>query len=353
MSWRGADFRPSHLNRFRIRCMAAKATVCISVVCSLSKQAEFAEWITRRVSDDRLLSRRVDFHVPLDDASLGQALAGAEVYATFRFSEQALALAPRLKWLHLGLAGVDSAMFPAMKRSKIIVTSSRGLHDETVPQAAWAFVLSFATGLHEGYRQKQEHRWDRKAIVLARPRLSRQRMLVVGTGRIGSGIARIAKQAGMEVWGIRRSKSAGTQPHFDRVMTQRGMSAALGEADYVVLAMPGGEATEKLIGAAELKQMKPAAYLINIARGSVVDEEALVDALRENRIAGAGLDVFAHEPLPDNHPFYSLPNVALTPHTSGDTADYPYRAAELFLSNLRRYQSGRPLLNVVDKRKGY
>jgi phosphoglycerate dehydrogenase-like enzyme len=333
--------------------MTAKAITRIPVVCNLGKRPEFLEWIAERVSADRLLSRRVEFRLPLGDAARDAALADAEVCAAYRFSERLLACAPNLKWLHLGLAGVDAAMFPAMTRSKIKLTSSRGLHDETVPQAAWAFVLSFATGLHEGYRQKHEQRWDRKAIVLKRTPLSQQRLLIIGTGRIGSGIARLARQSGMEVWGVRRSQSQGTLPHFDRVMTLRGLRTALRQADYVVLATPGGPGTANLIGAAELKQMKPTACLINIARGSVIDETALVAALRSGQIAGAGLDVFAEEPLPENHPLYSLPNVAFTPHTSGDTADYSYRAAELFLSNLRRYLSGRPLVNVIDKRKGY
>jgi phosphoglycerate dehydrogenase-like enzyme len=240
-----------------------------------------------------------------------------------------------------------------MRRSKVIVTSSRGLHDETVPQATWAFVLSFATGLHEGYRQKHAGTWDRKAIVLNRPLLSKQTMLVVGTGRIGRRIARLAKQARMEVWGVRRSRSAAKIPGFDRILTQRSLHTGLAWADYVVLIVPGGAGTGQMIGAAELKRMKPNAYLINMARGSVVDEAALIDALQQGEIAGAGLDVFAQEPLPNDHPFYKLPNVAMTPHTSGDTFDYSHRAAELFLKNLRRFMQGKPLINQIDKRRGY
>ena len=306
-----------------------------------------------RVKEDRLLSRRVELRLPLDEPSVDRVLADAVVFASYRFTEREFALAPRLQWLHLGLAGVDSAMFPAMRKSKIRVTSSRGLHDETVPLAAWAFVLSFATGLHEGYCQKHERCWDRKAIVLNRTPLSRQKILIIGAGRIGSGIARLAKQAGMEVWGVRRSKSKRPSALFDHLLNPPKLKAALAQADYVVLSTPGGQETEKLIGAAELKEMKPTAYLINVARGSVVDEPALVDALRNGQIAGAGLDVFEQEPLPESHPLYALPNVAMTPHTSGDTPDYAYRAAELFLVNLRRFLTGRPLVNQVDKRKGY
>jgi len=333
--------------------MTGKTNTRISVVCALGKQPEFIAWITKRVRADRMLSRRVDFMCPRDDDERNRLIAKADVYAAFMFSEQLFKKAPNLKWLHLGLAGVDSAIFPAIQRSPVQVTSSRGLHDETVPMAAWAFVLSFATGLHEGYRQKSERKWDRKVIVLNRVMLSRQHMLIVGTGRIGTGIAKLAKQSEMEVWGVRRSLSKTKPAYFDRVLTQRGLHKALQWADYVVLATPGGAGTAHLIGANELKQMKSTAYLVNIARGSVIDEPALVKALKTGKIAGAGLDVFSEEPLPANHPLYALPNVAFTPHTSGDTIDYPYRAADLFLTNLRRYVAKRPLINLIDKRKGY
>jgi phosphoglycerate dehydrogenase-like enzyme len=333
--------------------MTAKRTTRIAVACALGRRPEFVDWLTGKVEDDRYLSKRVDFRVPRDETELEKNLSDAEVYATYQFSERKFDWAPRLKWLHLGLAGVDSALFPRMRSSKVIVTSSRGLHDETVPQATWAFVLGFATGLHEGYCQKHTGLWDRKAIVLNRPLLSTRKMLVVGTGRIGQRIARLAKQAGMEVWGVRRSRSTARIPGFDRVLTQRSLHTGLAWADYVVLIVPGGASTERMIGAAELKRMKPSAYLINMARGSVVDEPALISSLRRGEIAGAGLDVFAEEPLPDDHPFYTLRNVAMTPHTSGDTADYSYRAAELFLKNLRRYLQGKPLFNQIDKRRGY
>ena len=142
-------------------------------------------------------------------------------------------------------------------------------------------------------------------------------------------------------------------PHFDRVLTLRGLQTALKQADYVVLAVPSVRETRNLIGAEELRWMKPTAYLINVARGSVVNEKALIGALKHNRIAGAGLDVFEQEPLPRAHPFYRMDNVALTPHVAGDSLDYAYRATELFLRNLRRYLLGKTLFNIVDKRRGY
>ncbi|MEW5874415.1 MAG: NAD(P)-dependent oxidoreductase, partial [Candidatus Zixiibacteriota bacterium] len=142
-------------------------------------------------------------------------------------------------------------------------------------------------------------------------------------------------------------------PHFDRVVTRGSLHRLLPTADYVILILPGGESTRRMFGKAELDLMKPSAYLINMARGSVIDEKALISALRKKRIAGAGLDVFAQEPLPPDHPFYTLPNVAMTPHTSGDTLNYAHRATAMFLENLRLYLAGRPLFNVVDKKRGY
>ncbi len=329
------------------------ASPAVRVVCSLGRDPDFVTWLMERVASDRSFRRRVEFCIPLSATEKDELLPHADVYVTYRFSEEEFRRTGCLRWLHMGVAGVDSAIFPALQKSRMILTSSVGIHDETVPMAAWAFVLAFATGLHEGYRQKFEGHWDRAAITAKRIPLSRQRILIVGTGRIGSGIARLAKQAGMDVWGMRRTSSRVSPPHFDHVITRRGFLNALGESDYVVLAVPGGPATQCLIGKDELIGMKPTAFLINVARGSVVDEPALIAALKSGTIAGAGLDVFAQEPLPAGHPFYTMPNVAFTPHTSGDTPDYPYRAAELFLKNLRRFLLGRPLLNVVDKRLGY
>lgn len=302
---------------------------------------------------DRVLNRRIDLLLAEDRDAARALLPQSQVHATAQFSPEDFARTERLEWLQLGMAGADSAMFPALIRSRVIVTTSVGVHDETVPQAAWAFVLAFATGLHEGYRQKHAGEWDRRAIVLPRRPLAEQRILIVGAGRIGGGIARLARQSGMSVWGVRRHLSRALPPHFEKMVSPRGLRGALAQADFVVLTVPGGKATEKMIGAAELARMKPSACLINMARGSVIDEPALINALREGRIAAAGLDVFATEPLPPAHPFYQLPNVAMTPHTSGDTADYAYRAGELFLKNLRRYINGRPLVNVVDKKLGY
>ncbi|GAB4322424.1 MAG: D-2-hydroxyacid dehydrogenase [Candidatus Zixiibacteriota bacterium] len=314
---------------------------------------EFVDWLHDRVETDRFLGKRIRLVIPLGTSERNAALSNAEVYATFRFSSDEFRCCRMLKWLHLGLAGVDSALFPAFVRSRVLLTSSVGLHDDTVPDAAMGFILSFATGLHDGYAQKNARKWDRREIVLKRRPLRGQRLVVVGTGCIGQRIARLGKSHGMVVTGVRRSRPAQRLAGFDEVVSVRGLNRALETADHVVLAVPGGASTKHLIGAEQLRRMKPTAFLINIARGSVVNERALISALRSGQIAGAGLDVFEQEPLPADHPFYRLPNVAMTPHTSGDTADYSYRAAELFLKNLRRYLRGQDLLNVVDKRRGY
>ncbi|MBD3299234.1 MAG: D-2-hydroxyacid dehydrogenase [candidate division Zixibacteria bacterium] len=333
--------------------MPTKQSTRIPVVCALGRFPEFVDWLRQRIDADRYFSRRVEATIVTDKQERDAALPTAEVYTTFRFSPDQFRLCKNLKWLHLGMAGADSALFPAFKRSRVMLTSSVGLHDDTVPNAAMGFLLSFATGLHQGYAQKNAGEWNRKEIVLNRRQLAGQRLVVIGTGRIGQRIGRLARSHGMEVWGVRRSRSLQRLPGFDKIVPTRSLRKALETADFVVLAVPGIPATRDLIGAKELRAMKSTAYLINIARGSVVNEKALITAVTRGHIAGAGLDVFAQEPLPTNHPFYRLPNVAMTPHTSGDTVDYSFRAVEMFLKNLRRYCQGKELFNVVDKKRGY
>jgi len=186
--------------------------------------------------------------------------------------------------------------------------------------------------------------------------LAGQTLGVVGMGNIGRRIARLGRAFGMRVIGVRRSfASAGAaqDPDLDRSYAPGELHELLGQADYLVLAVPLTAKTERLMGEAELRAMKANAYLINIARGRVIDEPALIKALREGWIAGAGLDVAETEPLPSNNPLYSMPNVILTPHVAGLSVHYERRLAELFAENLRRYRAKEPLNNLFDPTRGY
>jgi phosphoglycerate dehydrogenase-like enzyme len=179
------------------------------------------------------------------------------------------------------------------------------------------------------------------------------RLGIVGLGAIGSAIARLGTAFGMDVAAVRRRPEAPAPEGLERVFGPDGLDELLRFSDYLVLCAPLTAETAGLIGARELRLMKPDAYLINVARGKLVREADLVDALRERVIAGAGLDVFEHEPLAPSSPLWDLPHVIITPHTSGFTEHYWEKASEMFADNLRRYDRGEPLFNVVDKALGY
>ena len=211
-------------------------------------------------------------------------------------------------------------------------------------------MLMFAKDAPACLQMKQAREWRRY-----KPKLLRgQTVGILGLGNIGREIARLCGAFGMKVIGLRRS--AGPErpfPEVDRVYPREQLHQLLAESDFVVLALPLTKETRGLIGEPELRSMKPSAFLINVARGAVVDEGALIRALEEKRIAGAGLDVFIQEPLPPDSRFYELPNVIFSPHISGEMPDYESRATEIFCENLRRYIAGEPFLHEVDKVKEY
>jgi len=176
----------------------------------------------------------------------------------------------------------------------------------------------------------------------------------VGLGHIGREVARLAKAFGMEVMATRRSAKPGARARYvDKLLTPEQLPQLLSNSDFLVLSLPATPGTRKLIGEKELRTMKPTAYLINVARGAVIDEEALIRALKGNWIAGAGLDVFSAEPLPSDSKLWELPNLIFSPHISGNLDNYYKLSTELFCENLRRYVNGKRLFNVVDRKKGY
>lgn len=284
-----------------------------------------------------------------DAAALAAALRDAEVLLTgTRLPAGILAHASRLRWIQAITAGVDRLLTPELRaRDDVILTCSRGIHAATMAEHALALILAFARNLPAFFRQQAERRWQAHT---PRP-LAGTTLLVVGLGAIGQEVARRGREAGMRVLGVRRS--AASVDGVDRVVSPALLREVLPEAHWVVLVCPLTEETRGLIGEAELRAMRPDAVLINLARGEVVDERALVEALRAGRIAGAGLDVFAEEPLPPENALWSLPNVIITPHVAGALPDYVDAALEVFERNLRRYLAGEPLCNVVDKARGY
>ena len=255
------------------------------------------------------------------------------------------AKAARLRWLQAMGAGVDWVLVPDLP-AHVTVTRVPGVFGPWMAEYVLGWCL-FVTQRMETYRAMQrERRWD---DLLFPSRLRGTTLAIVGLGDIGRTIARAARALGVRVIGVSRRGSAA--PGVERVYPTRALRRALGTADWVVLTVPLTVATRGLIGAGELAAMKPTAWLLNIARGPIVDEAALIDALRRRAIAGAILDVFATEPPPPDNPLWTLDNVVITPHISGPSM--PDEIAPVFADNLTRFLAGRPLRHVVDRRRGY
>ncbi|MFH9001667.1 D-2-hydroxyacid dehydrogenase [Streptomyces afghaniensis] len=255
--------------------------------------------------------------------------------------------APR--WVHAASAGVDSFLFPALVDDPgVVLTNARGVYDEPTAEYVLGLILALAKDFPGTWEHQRRREW--------RPRLSDgitgRTVLVWGTGPIGRAIARLLGAVGMRVCGAGR-KARTDDPDFGTVHGSTTLTSALGEADYVVLAAPLTKGTRGMVDASVLAAMKPGARLINVGRGGLVDEEALIDHLAAGRLAGAALDVFGQEPLPARSPLWDMPGVMISPHTAGETTGEREALVEVFLDNLTRHIEGRPLRNVVDKRRGY
>lgn len=268
----------------------------------------------------------------------------AEILYAWLPPRAVLGAAPHLRWIQCMGAGVERLLVPELP-ARVVVTRAAGIFGPWMAEYVLGWCL-WVTQRVDGFRASQRAR--RWAPVDPIP-LRGQTLCVVGLGDIGRCIASAARGLGLRVIGVTRS-GRGSRA-VERVYRPRTLRSALGRADFVVLTLPLSAATRGLLGAAELAAMKPSAWLINIARGPIVDETALLAALGGRRIGGAVLDVFDTEPLPPEHPLWTLDNVVITPHISGPST--PREIAPIFDDNLRRYVAGRPLRHVVDRRRGY
>lgn len=261
-----------------------------------------------------------------------------------------IGMAPRLRWIHSRSAGLDGLLSPALVAHPAVLTNGRGVFSQSLGEFALAAILFFAKDLRRMVRSQQAGVWDPFDIEEIRI----QTVGIVGYGDIGRACAQRARAFGMRVLGLRKrpAESAG-DPWADRVYGYAELAQMLPECDYVIAAAPLTPETRGLIGEAAIGRMKPNAVVINIGRGPLIDEAALIRALDAGRIRGAALDVFDTEPLPAGHPFYRLENVLLSPHCADHAHDWLDQAMLFFLENFERYRSGQPLRNVVDKSRGY
>jgi D-2-hydroxyacid dehydrogenase (NADP+) len=277
-------------------------------------------------------------------------LADADIIYGLLPPKDLLTRAPRLKWIQMMSAGVDRLRDTEIWRSEVNITGVSGIHDTPIGEFVFELMLMFAKGAPQCFQMKQKREWRRFPPTTLRGKT----VGIVGLGHIGQEVARLSKAFGMKVIATRRSaKKTGTARYVDKLMPAGQTPSLLKESDFVVIATPHTPETHHLIGEKEFSMMKSTAYIINIARGGIIDEAALVKALDEKRIAGAGLDVTEREPLPPESRWWDFPNVILSPHVSGGMEDYMARATELFCDNLKRYIAGKKLRNVIDKKRGY
>jgi phosphoglycerate dehydrogenase-like enzyme len=260
------------------------------------------------------------------------------------------AICPRVRWVHSRAAGLDTVLFPALVESPVPLTNGRGVFSQSLGEFALGAILYFAKDFRRMNRNQQAGRWEPFDIV----EIAGQTVGILGYGDIGRAVAARVRAMGMRVLAVKRQgPSVDVDSLVDQVFAPAGRLEMLAQSDYIVAAAPLTPETRGMIGEAELAAMKPSAVVINLGRGPVVDEAALVRALAAGRIKGAALDVFDTEPLPDGHAFYSLENVLLSPHCADHTPDWGEQAMRFFLAQFERFAAGKPLENVVNKRQGY
>jgi phosphoglycerate dehydrogenase-like enzyme len=257
---------------------------------------------------------------------------------------------PNVEWLHCLSAGLDAVLTPEMIKIPIPLTNSRGVYARSLSEFALAGMLYFAKNLNRMREAQRAQKWEQFDIE----ELHGGVLGIVGYGEIGRRTAERAKPFGMQVHILRRRPElAASDPLVDRVYGADEVDSLLAASDYLLVSAPLTAETRGMLGAAQLARMKPSAVLINLGRGPVVVEAALVDALRQKKIRGAVLDVFDQEPLPAGHSFYSLDNVLLSPHCADHTATWMEEAMHLFVENLALFRAGKPLKNITNKRSGY
>jgi phosphoglycerate dehydrogenase-like enzyme len=259
--------------------------------------------------------------------------------------------AAELRWVQTMGAGVNGLLTPELVARDVTVTNASGIHAEPITEQMFGLLLMHTRRLAAAWDQQRERVWNSRRLSERLLMLAGKTLGVLGVGAIGRQSARVGEAFGMHVVGLRRTGEP--CPHVARMYTPEQRLAFFSECDVVMNSLPLTEKTRRFMGAAEFAALRPGAIVINTGRGGTIDTEALIESLRSGRLGAALLDVTDPEPLPADHPLWSMENVIITPHYAGGHPGYDERAAAIFLDNLRRYVAGEPLRNVVDKREGY
>jgi phosphoglycerate dehydrogenase-like enzyme len=280
----------------------------------------------------------------------------ADILLAGYFSRELFLAARKLKWIQAWGAGVDNFLIPEMVKSPVALTNAGGVHPTPISEHVLGMMLCFCRKLHLFIRNQAQRKWERfesEEPAEQVEELAGKTLGVVGLGKIGTEIARKANCLGMRVIATKRDSSLPAPTGVERLFALADLNQLLAESDYVVLSLPLTNETAGMIGEAQLKSMKRTSYLINVSRGKIVQENKLIEALKKRWIAGAGLDAFENEPLPEKSELWSFKNVIITPHVAGQTPYYMERLTRIFCENLDRFIHKQPLINVVDKTLGY
>ena len=293
-------------------------------------------------------------HLPNYD-HLAEELPDTDIFIGYSLRAEQLTHAKKLKWIHSTAAGVAQLMYPELRDSGIVVTNPSGVFSPPMAEHTMGLLLALARNFPDSTRHQDRSHWGQQDIW-DKPQhlteLSGQVLLIVGFGSIGRELAKRARAFDMRVWGITRS-GQGDATHAEKILPVSQLEEALAHADYVVIAAPETNETRHLIGAAQIARMKPGARLINVGRGSLLDESALIHALETGALSGAALDVTSVEPLPAESPLWKTPNLFITPHTSAVSDRLWHRETALLMDLLERWFDGREMFNQVDFARGY
>jgi phosphoglycerate dehydrogenase-like enzyme len=318
--------------------------------------------VQRAAGDAELIDRSCRNQAEMVEAAQG----GCDVLFTLRVPDELMNRAPQLQWIQLLSAGADHILKGVLaERRTVAVATASGIAASTMAEYTIGSMLAWAHGLHRTLRSQLRHEWKRTGFMDIDP-MRGKTLGVIGYGSIGRETARIARGLGMNVLALKRNpherRDEGWNPPGvgdpegsipSRWYSPEQCGEILHESDYITVTLPLTPSTRGLIGRKEIAAMRPDAYIVNVGRGEVIDQDALAEALRERRIGGAGLDVFEREPLESESPLWDLENVILTPHVSGGFKDYNGACCELFAANLERFRNGQRLLNLVDRTAGY
>ncbi len=299
----------------------------------------------------RAVDPRIEVVFCPDVDALVAAAPRADIIFSKRLPASAVAVAERLRWVQAGTAGVEGMLAAGLRDRDIILTNASGAHGVPMAEVVLAMMLAFATGLHTLLHAQTRRRRVRDVVLEKKFELEGQTLLVLGLGDIGGTLARKARLLGMHVIGIRRGSTPA--PDVNEQRGPDGLLDVLPRADHVALCLPLTAETRGIVGEGELRAMRPTAFIYNVGRGASIDRDALLRALREGWIAGAGLDVTDPEPLPADSPLWDDPNVILSQHTSGSSPRNADRITDIFVDNLSRYLRGAPLRNRIDRARGY